>query len=336
MNAAIEALITETIQSLVLPSLCISVMRESTWSQCVGVADKDRDLAATSQTVYRLGSITKVFTALMLMQLVERGRVRLDESVARYLPAMQDLEAVTFKQLATHTSGLPTMPPSVTFPDSPDDILSVEFPSVATLIADLADVELVAPPVYEMHYSNWGVGLLGHVLSEIVGIPYREYVTEHILQPLGMTDTRFDVENGSHAVGYMTFSDPWLVMPPVDIAGFTPAGQLWSTLGDMTRFMAECLRPTGKVLNAESWELMRGPQVFNEEEQPVMAIGWRCTSINGETCIYHGGADPGYVSYLVLAPDKQAGVVLHTNAASDPGAIENLGNEILQSMLEDG
>ena len=333
MNESIEVRISEIIDILDLPSLCVSVIQDTNWSLCHGLADRDQGIAADSQTRYRLGSITKIFTALVLMQLVEQGLVQLDDPVQRYIPEMP--EVITFKHLATHTSGLPTMPPSVVFPDTPDDIQSVMFPTIETLIADLPNAELIADPGQETLYSNWGVGLLGHALAQVAGIGYREYVENHILKPLRMTNTCFDVGSLPHATGYITFSDPWMTMPPVDIGGFTPAGQLWSTLEDMTRFAEECLRPTGKLLSSESWALMRTPVVY-EGTQPTMAIGWRCTTINGEICVYHGGADPGYVSYLILAPDQQIGVVLHTNAAPDPGEIEYLGNRIMQDILENG
>src|SRR5262245_37138808 len=171
-----------------------------------GYADLESGTPAGKGTVYRVGSITKVFTALALMQLRDAGTVNLDDPIAQYLPACQieshlpDARPLTFRQVASHSSGLPTEAPlPYRYQDLP------VFPRTEELIASLANTELQVPVNTKSIYSNLGYNILGLAVERIAQQPYADYVKEHILQPLGMKQSGFVVTKElekSLATGY--------------------------------------------------------------------------------------------------------------------------------------
>jgi CubicO group peptidase (beta-lactamase class C family) len=167
-----------------------------------GLADLVNALPATPHTIYRIGSNTKLFTATMLMQLRDAGKLQLDDPVERYLPAFSipsrfpDSPPITFRQLATHTSGLPL--------EAPLEYgyhFTRTFPSIEALLSSLTYLERCQPPYTAYRYSNLGFNILGHTLAQIAQQPYAEYVTQHLLNPLGMNDSGFTHRRCAAACG---------------------------------------------------------------------------------------------------------------------------------------
>ena len=171
-----------------------------------GYADLASKTPANPQTVYRVGSVTKVFTALAVMQLRDAGKLNLDDPIEKYLPEFKiksrfpDARPVTFRQLASHYSGLPYEAP---LPYTYQDV--TVFPRTEELIASLANTELTCPVDTKFLYSNLGFNILGLAVERIAQEPYADYVTKHILQPLGMKQSGFAVTEQlkkSLATGY--------------------------------------------------------------------------------------------------------------------------------------
>ena len=188
--ALLEAQIARDVEMRVAPGLSVAVVHgpETTWARGFGYADLERQTPASPDTVYAVGSITKLFTATMLMQLRDAGKLRLDDPVQEFLPDVEvprrhpGAPAITFRHLVTHTSGLVKDAP-VGYWDSRD------FPPVERLMALLPETEQPYPPSTQWKYSNLGVALLGHALARIAGQSWEAYVQDHILRPLGMTDS---------------------------------------------------------------------------------------------------------------------------------------------------
>jgi CubicO group peptidase (beta-lactamase class C family) len=216
------------------------------WSQGYGWADTQRRIPATPATVFRIGSVTKQFTAVMLLQLVSRGALRLTDPVDRYLPAAARLrgrdvfaQPITLFQLATHTSGLAREPDSVNaYARGPFTAWTVSLDSA------IADTRLIDEPGTRYRYSNIGYAMLGRALGNAAGPPYTDYVRDRILVPLRMTHTGFtnDSASGQLARGYALNGKTLDTITPSrehDGRGFrVPNGGLYSTIEDMAKFIS--------------------------------------------------------------------------------------------------
>jgi D-alanyl-D-alanine carboxypeptidase len=217
------------------------------WTKSYDDADMEKKIPADGDTVYRIGSITKMFTALMLEQLVDAGKVHLSDPVEKYFPEIKqvkgtfpDAPPITFIQLATHTSGLGR---------EPDDIAIATAGPVAqwekTLIAALPHVKYDFEPGTRFSYSNIGYAILGAALSRAAGEPYVEYMSKHIFAPLGMTHSamEWNPQMATHlAKGYQ-------VMGPGNVDSDTPErenksgrgykvpnGAIYTSVSDLARF----------------------------------------------------------------------------------------------------
>lgn len=333
---------------------------ETLWIRGFGLADTARDVAVTPDTIFRMGSITKIFTSTMLMQLQQVGRLQLDDPVAKYVPAFQvhspfpGTQHVTLRHLASHTAGIPHMPSLPPFTD-PFAVLAADVRGemIYPTFDQIVDTEIVLefPPLSRIQYSNIGLMLLGNVLACIAGQPYREYVAQHILQPLGMSRSGFNLSPPvlqEMAVGYMgpsyenlipglfnTYPQP---APITDLGDFAPAGQLYSTVNDMARFIAmhiwdgEADEGT-HLLSAGTLREMQAPVLFEDDWRSGRAIGWQLLQVAGQTVLGHGGADYGYTAYLLIAPAARIGFVCATNDGMKHQVMETIPLEAMALLL---
>src|SRR5712691_11688614 len=218
------------------------------WTKSYGYADMEKKIPATKDTVYRIGSITKQFTALMLLQLAEQGKVRLSDPVEKYFPEVNKLQGrfpnappITLVQLATHTSGLDREPD--------DEQRKYIYGPVSDwekqLMAAIPHTSYAHEPGTRYSYSNIGYAILGAALSRAAGKPYADYIQERILLPLGMSHTFFapnDQIRSNLAKGYLIEGGRVDADTPErehQGRGWkVPNGALYSTVGDMARFMA--------------------------------------------------------------------------------------------------
>lgn len=322
-----------------IPGLSAGVVadQELLWARGFGLARQETGIPATSGTIYGVGSITKLFTATMLMQLRDAGKLHLDEAVAAYLPALERASRAlgtpppTFRQVASHTGGLPREAPL-------DHWRTLVFPSPDELIASLATIEVVFPPLTEFKYSNLGVAVMGHALARLAGRAYAEYIDTQILQPLGMRSSVFDLTPElaeRTATGYDPVPRDTPPRPSArpHLNGFTPAGQLYSTVEDMARFMALQFRdgPVGgvQILAGDTLREMRQPVMMFPDWQAGTAIGWRLSRVGGHVAIGHGGGVPGFTTQILLVPDLKLGVAVFANIGTDPHSIARGALELL-------
>jgi len=266
-------------------------------------------------TVFEIGSITKVFTSLLLADMVERGEMRFEDPVAMYLPdavSVPELNgrAITLVDLATHTSGLPRLPTNLDATNVVDPYATY---GVDRLYAFLSGYRLPRAPGAEWEYSNLGAGLLGHVLARHAGTSYEALLRTRILEPLGMRDTAItlsDAQRGRTAQGYD------LAMNPVGLWGFTAlagAGAIRSTAADMLTFAAAWLGLVEHPLEAAMARVLAvsrpgaGPAV---QQHP----GW--AEIGGAV-LFHDGGTAGHRSAIAIRPGAARAVVVLSNTFSD-------------------
>ena len=284
-----------------------------------GVADIERRQPVGPDTIWRVGSISKVFTATAVMQLVDRGQVDLDAPVDRYvhrvtIPATYS-QPVTVRHLLTHTAGFDEIRPGTQ---------AATAAGVLSLPDFLRDrLVRVRPPGRTIAYSTYGITLAGELVEEVSGMPFEEFLAQNIWQPLGMAHACITVpsEWQSHvARGYEIDSDS-AVAQSWEWYHTTPASSVNATTGDMARFLLAHLgdraRGTARILGDRAAEEMLRQQVTMDPKLPGYALGFYEDFIGGLRVVEHGGNMAGFSALMVLIPDANAGffVVNHVEGS---------------------
>jgi CubicO group peptidase (beta-lactamase class C family) len=293
-----------------------------------GVADIASSTPVTEDTVFRIGSITKTFTAIAVMQLWEQGLVDLDAPVNDYLraytliPAKNTHRPATVRHLLTHTSGIP----EVLYPSR---ILAPVFGEMVKLgrpVPSLADhyrggIRLAAEPGTRYTYSDDGFATLGQIVEDVSGMPFDRYLRRRIFEPLGMADTdllRSDRVKAGLATGYDLGSKGAKAVDDGELitAG---GGAIFSTPRDMARYVSALLgggaNEHGSVLNPETLATMFAPQYRPDPRIPGLGLAFLRVDVGGHLAVEHGGILPGFTSQIFFAPDDGVGVIAFTNGA---------------------
>jgi CubicO group peptidase (beta-lactamase class C family) len=277
-----------------------------------GETERGSGVAPRADTVYEIGSITKVFTGLLLAEAVERGEVSLDDAVQKHLGGAATMpvrgEPITLAHLASHTSGLPRLPDNLK-PQDPEDPYADY--TVTQAYAFLGGHTLRRGPG-EYEYSNFGAGLLGHVLALRAGRTYEDLLLERVLVPLGLADTRITLSAEQRkrlAPGYDANLRParnWMLPT---LAG---AGALRSTPRDMLAFARASLDPKGPLARAFALSQRKRTSIPGGL---AIGLGWHIAA-DGVTR-WHDGGTGGYRSWLAVVPARNLAVVLLANTASE-------------------
>jgi D-alanyl-D-alanine carboxypeptidase len=296
-----------------LPSVALTVVHgdRPVWTKAFGWADLSTKTAATPRTLYRIGSITKTFTALAILQLHEDGKLRLDDPVRGHLSTSAihagnvGLLDVTIRELLTHSAGLERDLPGTwwtepSFPVRLPDHFSATYPSGT-----------------EWKYSNAGYALLGEVVAAACGEPWARHVERRILGPLGMTATLAmpHRDEARLATGYSrpTPGEPYVPAPRTDHGVISPAASMASTVEDMGRWLAFHL-DGGPVLGAKRLREMHRPQWLLDDWQTAWGLGVRVRRVDGQVRVGHPGAAPGFAALVEFIPALKLGVAVLTNA----------------------
>lgn len=293
------------------------------FSGAYGLADRDKKVANTLDTRFRVGSMNKMFTATAILQLVQAGKLKLTDPVGKYLtnyPNQEVATKVTIHQLLTHTGGT-------------GDIFGPDFAAHRLELRTLDDYlalygnrGLAFEPGARWEYSNYGMVLLGAVIEKASGQNYYDYVAEHIYKPAGMTRTGSEPEGRlvpGRAIGYMHApGGAWT--PNTDTLPFrgTSAGGGYSTVGDMVRFANALMGH--KLLNADYTELLITGKVEVPQGGGKYAYGFEDSRQNGVGSVGHGGGAPGMNGQLKIFP--QSGYVVAVLSNLDPPAAQTIAS----------
>jgi CubicO group peptidase (beta-lactamase class C family) len=303
-----------------LPSVSAAVYRgdEVVWAATVGVAD-DTGREATTETQYRIGSITKTFTGAAVLRLREEGRLELDDPIERHVPEARFGE-LTLRRLLAHSSGLQREPPGEVWE-------TLEFPQGDELLERLADAELVLPVGERWHYSNLAYALLGEVVGRVTGTAFADFVQERFIGPLGLTRTTWrSVEPNAH--GY--YVDPYArtlgAEPSLEGDGAEAVGSLWSTPSDLCRW----------AKHIASIEAMHQVQIMDDPDAWTLGHGLGIQLVRRGDRVYfgHGGAMPGFLAMLLGRRPEGIGAALVTNASTPAAAVEEITVELAEKALE--
>ena len=293
----------------------VAVKGETIWAEAVGLADAEAGREATPDDQYRIGSVTKTFTAVAVLRLRDDGRLSLDDGLAEHIPDCP-LGGPTIRRLLSHASGLQREIPGTTWE-------TMVFPEREPMLAGLDKAEQVLGAGEHWHYSNLAFALLGEVVANRSGMPYERYVEETILRPLGLERTTWQAaEPAAHPYFVEPYSDTVRAEPDVDLAGGASAGQLWSTTGDLLRWGGFFCDPDPDVLRPATVEEMHAPQIMVDPDR--WTSGWGLGLMlarKGERVFAgHPGGMPGFRSAVVWSRKEHivAAVLTNTTANVNP------------------
>ncbi len=282
-------------------------------SKGYGSANLEWNIANTPVTKFRLGSLTKQFTAASILLLVERGKLMLEDPIRKYIPdAPAAWDKITIFNLLTHTSGIPN------FTSLPEykSLQLVEAP-VAKTIATVRDKPLDFPPGEKMSYSNSGYLVLGYVIERVTGGRYEQFVTDNIFTPLGMKDSGYDSNTAiipRRAAGYTPSAAGPVNAGYIHMSIPHAAGALYSTTEDLLRWEQGLFG--GKLISAASLAKMTTP--FKND----YAFGLTVRTVSGRKVIHHGGGIDGFNTFLAYYPDTKVTIAVLANINGQaPGQI---------------
>jgi CubicO group peptidase (beta-lactamase class C family) len=343
--AEIDALAAAEFGRRNVGSLTVGVVsgKDLAWTKSYGDADMEKKTAAGADTVYRIGSITKMFTALMLEQLVEAKKVRLSDPVEKYFPEIQqvrdripDAPPITLIQLATHTSGLDREPSDTeTYVTGP--VATWE----KTLIAALPHTRYTLEPGTRYSYSNIGYAILGAALSRAAGESYLDYVPKHIFQPLGMTHTALEINpaiaahlaKGYQPTGPNSVDSEIAQREHQTGRGYkVPNGAIYTTVGDLARF-ASFLMGQGPetVLKLGSLEQFQMNSIVPADLNLThgYGIGFETHRADSYIAFGHGGSVAGYTADLLMNRKAGIAVISLSSGAANPSVVGQKSLDLL-------
>jgi CubicO group peptidase (beta-lactamase class C family)/D-alanyl-D-alanine dipeptidase len=311
--------------------------QEIVWSKGFGFANPKDKTPVTDETIYRVGSVSKLFTDIAIMQLVEQGKVDLDAPVTRYLPDFRPRNQfgknITLRQLMSHRSGLVREPPVGNYFETTE-------PSLAQTIASLNHTALVYAPESRTKYSNAAIATVGYVLERTQGEPFARYLKRSVLDPLGLERSSFEPTpeiTKDLAKAYMWTIDGRVFEAPTFELGMSPAGSMYTTVTDMGRFMSALFAggrgAKGQMLKPSSIGEMWTPQFAPAGQKTGYGIGFGIGELEGRRTVGHGGAIYGFATTLKAMPDDKLGVVVVTTKDSANAVTNRIADLSLRAML---
>ena len=280
-------------------------------------------------TVFQVGSVTKVFTSLLLAQMAARGEVRLDDPIALYAPrsvTTPRAQEITLLHLSRHTAGFISFADNLesTETEQPGDA-----PSNEAMFAALGVLPMRAATGVHHAYSSYGAALLGELLARRAGTDFESAVRTRILEPLGMTRSGFALTpqlRAAHATGHTSGGKPRAPAQPRAMLG---SGALRSTANDLARFVQTQLG----LRDSELAGPMRATQRTEADRQRPdlpMGLGWFHAELPGKQIVHHAGSTPGFSAYVGLDLKHRHGVVVLANSDHD---VTNLGLHLLDPYV---
>lgn len=328
-----------------LPGLSIGIVydQELIYARGFGYRDLEKKKPATPQTIYRIASITKTFTATCLMQLRDAGKLRLEDPIEKYLDWFKiknrfpDAPKITIRHLITHTSGLPR---EAAFPYWTDH----KFPTREEIINALPNQETIYAAETKFKYSNLALALAGEIVSAVSGIPYDQYVRENILRPLGMQSTTVYLTE-EHKSRLATPYSRRLpdgsrkIMPFTDSRGIAPAANMSSNVEDLARYISlqfrDEKRDAAQILKGSTLREMHRVHWLQPNWRSGWGLGFAVWRQDSKTVVGHGGWVAGNRTRIAFIPKEKIGVIVLTNADDGtPGFFAQKVLKLLSPIIE--
>ena len=288
-----------------------------------GRLSEARPEAPDGRTIFEIGSITKVFTGILLARLAAEGKCAVSDPAQRHVPdgwtlPARDVAVITLAQLATHTSGRPRLPNNLDPKNARDPYADY---SEERLRVFMAGHTLRRRPGESYEYSNLGTGWLGWMLGRADGCSYEELAIDRIARPLGMADTRIRLDDAARARLAPPHVSPGKTAFNWELATLAGAGGLRSTAEDLLRFLAANLGDAPPAL-LSAMEASHEPRFKIREGGPWIGLGWHRSALeDGRTMIWHNGGTGGYRSFCGFVKESRTAVVVLANSTADVDAL---------------
>jgi CubicO group peptidase (beta-lactamase class C family) len=284
---------------------------------------------AEVRSIFPIASLTKVFTALLLSDAVQRGRMNLDDPLSRHLPAgvvVPDFQGrrITLADLATHSSGLPLRPPNLKGTDPEDPYAGY---TTADLYAGISAMKLARAPGAEFEYSNFAYGLLGQAIEHRLGRGYGELLREKVTRPLGMTETGLVPPAAGDPRRVQGYSIDLRPVPAWDLAALVEAGGLFSTVTDVLTFLGVWIGPDKTALTPAAKAMLTLDRPGDAKEIRI-ALGWRVIRAGDRTVVWSNGSAGGCRAFMGFCPEDRTGVAAFNNAMTSMG-VDDVGLRVL-------
>lgn len=316
-----------------LPSVAAGIVRDGdlTWSDAVGTLDgRAAGEAADTDTQYRMGSITKTFVAVAVMRLRDAGRLDLLDRFEDHVPGSA-LGGATIAQLLSHGAGVQAETNGAWWERTPGgDWDELAGPGAGS------PVEQRFRAGRRFHYTNVGFAALGELVARAHGTDWFDVVRRDLLEPLGMsrTTTR-PTGRAAHGLAVHPFADVLLTEPEHDAGAMAPAGQLWTTVQDLSRWAAFAGGETGDVLSGDTLAEMYEPHTVVDNPGQAWTtshgLGWQVWNVDGTRYAGHGGSMPGFLAGLRVDVESGDGVVVLANSTSGMGQV---ATDLLAAFVE--
>ena len=313
------------------PSVAIAVVRgrDTISLKAWGMADLENDVRATAQSVYRIGSVTKQFTAAAVMQLVEQGKVKLDDSIGAHLAGLPaPWRPVRIRQLLNHTSGIPSY---TDIGDRWRRRWSEEMSPESLLAFTVADT-MWFPPGTQWRYDNTGYILLGMLIEKVTGHSWATDIADRFARPMKLGDTRSCQAEPiipRRVRGYEDEGNGWINTPYLAMSQPFAAGAMCSSVGDLARWNRAL--HTGTVVTAASYTLMTTPEGAAARNSFPYGFGLGRDTIGGRPVITHGGGIHGFITGNAWVPSAELSVTVLTNSGGAPAG--ELVKQVIRAAL---
>src|SRR5579883_2915653 len=298
----------------------------------------DKKLPATAETIYRVGSVSKLFTDVAVMQLVEEGKIDLDAPVGKYIPEFKPTykegeKPITLRMLMSHRSGLIREPPVGNYFDPTE-------PSLEKSVQSLNGIGLIYPPESHLKYSNAAIGVVGYAVEKSQKEKYEKYVQRRVLDALGMKSSSFlltpEVKKGLADAVMWTYHGREFPAPAFQL-GVAPAGCMYSTVLDLAKFQS-CLFANGKVdgkpvIKPETIAEMFRPQFADKDAKSGFGLGFSLSEFEGKRRVGHGGAIYGFATTFYALPSEKIGVIVVTSRDVSNAVGSRIADDALRQML---
>jgi D-alanyl-D-alanine carboxypeptidase len=335
----LDAWLQATVASHEEPGLSIGIVygNDLIWAKGYGYANVEKRIPATPATLYRIASISKVFTATAILQLRDAGKLQLDDPVSKHLSWFRvkepraDAPPITIWHLLTHTSGLARELPAYYWND-------LKFPSREEMMRMVPEEPAVFAPEVEYKYSNLGLAIAGEVVAAVSGEPYAQYVEAHILRPLGMGATLVQpsASAANMAVGYRRHAtgEPREAEDFIDARALTPSAGLASNVEDLAKFVSLQFRdgPAGgaQILKGPTLREMQRVQWLKPDWASGQGLGFGIRHVGQQVRVGKDGAAPGYKTLMEWVPAEKFGVIVLINGYdSEPTTYVNQALSIM-------
>ncbi len=279
-----------------------------------GMGDLARGRPVLPEQVFRIGSLTKPFTATAIMLLADAGKLSVEDDIRKYLPQYPTHDApITIEHLLTHTSGIPGYTEQRGFTQKMGQDIEP-----AALVDQFKDLPLEFLPGSRMKYSNSGYHLLGLIIEKVSGQPYGRFVAQKIFKPLGMTHSGYgDDPKLDRVLGYSRGKEgPPLAATPISMKIPFAAGGLVSSVDDLARW--DSAIQAGKLLKKDTWKRVFTPTRLMDGRATDYGYGWSVGNLEGHPAQRHGGGIPGFASHILRVPDEGLLVAILFNSIPGP------------------